>query len=145
MLVLNSATVQDTKLWNFISEKTWFSNNVDLGQNLVFYEKHNGEKKAVLQGHGSGLYVTGYAEFDVTIKNNQVLFSTVDSLHSEAIIHDRLTLTLKSNGRLVSTDSSVEYFITGIDPYVLKPNGDMVNIDSLKTFTYNFTMDRFFK
>lgn len=145
MLILNSVFGQDTKVWSLISEKTWFTKNVDIGQNLVFYEKHDGRKEAVIQRHGSGMYVTGYSEFDVTIKNNQIFFSTNYADNSDVVTHDHLTLTLQSNGRLTSTDSSVEYVITGFEPFILKPNGDIVNIDSLKTFSYNFTMDRFLK
>ena len=143
LLVLNFDVEQDTKVWSLISEKTWFSKNVGLGQNLVFFEKHDGAKKAVLQGHGSGVYVTGYSEFDVTIKNDQIFFSTNYGDNSDVVVHDRLTLTLQSNGRLTSTDSSVQYVITGFEPFVLKMNGDIVNLDSLKTFNYNFRMDRF--
>lgn len=145
LLTFPHVSGQETNIWERISEKTWYTENVDIGQNLVFYEKTDGRKKAILQNHGSGTYVISYSEFDVFTKNNQVYFSTGDGLNPDFIVHERLTLFLNNNDRLVSSDALVAYFVVANEPRVKKPFGETVNLDSLRAFHYNFSMDKFLK
>src|ERR1035437_10203954 len=63
--------------WDSIKERTWFSvisPYVD-GEQIVFYESKNGFKKAIVQLHGSGVWIIQSYIYDVDFRGDTICLS----------------------------------------------------------------------
>lgn len=128
--------------WEIIKEKTWYTADIGLGQSLTLFENDNGDKKAVIQQSGSGMPTINLVSFDVFIKHNTLYFRSGDSTDSDFKVFERLTLEIEGN-QLSSADGETVYKMISDEAIVRKPNGDIINMDSLRMFFYDYQSDQF--